>query len=491
MVKPDKFALLIIVFGCGILLASFLKISWIFVLAILVGWLAIALIGYLIKGKITFLLVLFFVFILTISFYNFSIFLNEKDSSQYLNNLGKIKVLGIINDEVDMGESSMSFKVKLEKPERGLVLVKTRLYSGDFQYGDLIEIIGEFKEPESYSDFDYKTYLEKQGIYSVVDYPQISLIQRNQGSVIKSTLLKIKFLVRNEIDELLPGLEAGFLKGLLLGDKQNLGEEFKNNLSKSGTSHLVALSGYNISIIATAILSAFLFLGINRRRAFWFSVLFIILFIIMVGASASVVRAAIMGILLLLGHNFGKIYHPRNALLFAALIMVILNPKIIRFDLGFQLSFLATFGLVYFSPWFEKIIKSDKESFLGWRQNLATTLSAQLAVMPLLISQFNNFSIIAPLTNVLVLTFIPITMLLGFITILLGLIFNLLGSVFGFFVYLLLKYEISVINYFGQLKFSSINFGKYSIYFSWLIIAIIFLMFTISKIRKIIYGKNK
>jgi competence protein ComEC len=253
----------------------------------------------------------------------------------------------------------------------------------------------------------------------------------------------------------------------------------------------VALSGYNISIIASAILLIFLFLGINRRRAFWFSVLTILLFIVMAGASASIIRAAIMGVLLLLGQNVGKIYHPRNALLFAALIMVILNPKIIRFDLGFQLSFLATLGLIYFSPWFNKIIKADKNSFLNWRQNLATTLSAQLAVMPLLVSQFNNFSLIAPLVNILVLTFIPITMLLGFIMVLLGTFSSLLGSVFGFFAYLLLKYEIGVINYFGQLKFASVNLGKYSLYFSWIIIIGGFLVFLFFRARKIKYGKEK
>lgn len=491
MNTPDKFAFLIIIFAIGILFASFFRIGWIFILGAFILWLVVTFIFYLLGNRIHFVLAVIMVFVFSISLYNFSEFLTERNSSKYLNNFNETRVLGMVVDGADVGKSSLSFKVKLQKPDNGLVLVKAGMYFRDVQYGDLLEISGKFQEPENYSDFDYRTYLQRQGIFSIINYPEIKLLERNKGSFIKTQLFQIKSWMRKSIEKIFSEPEAGFLKGLLLGDKQNLGEEFQKSLSNSGTSHLVALSGYNISIIASAVLSLFLFLGANRRRAFWFCVTFILLFVIMVGGSASIVRAGIMGVLLLLGQNLGKIYQPRNALLFAALIMIILNPSILRFDLGFQLSFLATLGLIYFSPWFGKLIKVEKPSFLGWRQNLSTTLSAQLAVMPLLISQFGNFSLVAPFANILVLTLIPITMLLGFIAIILGAVFNLLGSVVGFFAYLILKYEIGVINYFGHLKFSSINLGKYSILFSWIVVVVIFLPILIKKMRLIIYEKHK
>jgi len=278
------------------------------------------------------------------------------------------------------------------------------------------------------------------------------------------------------------------LSGLLLGARQNLSPVLKNNLQRSGTSHLIALSGYNITIVATAVLSLFLFLGFNRRSAFWFSVFIIILFVLMTGASASVVRAAIMGILLILGQKLGRVYYPRNALFLAALIMIISNPRILRFDLAFQLSVMATLGLIYFTPFFQKILKAEKESFLNWRNNLSTTLAAQLAVLPLLISGFGYFSPVAPVANILIITLMPVTMFFGFLTVIFGLTFNLLGQFTAFLTYWFLKYEISVIDFFGGLKFASVSFGKLQELFTWLSMVLVVFLFVAAARKK--YGQS-
>jgi competence protein ComEC len=410
----------------------------------------------------------------------------QKNSSVYLNG-GFVKAIGIIYDEPEFKESSVWLRAELKDGYQGKVLIKTKPYAKDFQYGDEVSFEGKLEEPENFLDFDFKAYLAKEGIYSIVNYPKLEIVKNNQGSIIKSFLLKIKNSFEEKINSILPEPESSFLGGLLLGERQSLNADLKEKMQKSGTSHLIALSGYNITIICSAVLSLLLFFGLRRGTAFWLSVLFVALFVLMTGASASVVRAGIMGILFLLSQKIGRLYHPRNALFLAGLAMILINPKILRFDFAFQLSFAATLGLIYFYPFFERILKSDKSSFLNWRSILATTLSAQLAVLPLIILRFGYFPIVSPLSNIFILSLIPITMLLGFLVGSLGFVFFGLATIFGFLPYLLLKVEILIISFFGSFKFAIISLDKIREWVFWLAIVTVVILFVYLQKRRIKY----
>ena len=157
--------------------------------------------------------------------------------------------------------------------------------------------------------------------------------------------------------------------------------------------------------------------------------------------------------------------------------MVLINPKILRFDFAFQLSFAATLGLIYFYSFFERILKADKSSFLNWRSILATTLSAQLAVLPLIILRFGYFPIVSPFSNIFILSLIPITMLLGFSIGVLGFLFFGLAEILGFLPYLLLKTEILIISFFGNLKFAIISLGEVKELIFWLAVILLFSFF--------------
>ncbi|MBI2591202.1 MAG: ComEC/Rec2 family competence protein [Candidatus Brennerbacteria bacterium] len=267
---------------------------------------------------------------------------------------------------------------------------------------------------------------------------------------ISNGLQNFKSKVENNIEKVLDSQKAAFLNGLILGDRQNFSKEFRDDLNKSGTTHLVALSGYNIAIIILA-LNGFFGSFFSRRFLFVPIVFAIIAFVAMTGAASSVVRAAIMAGLILLAERTDRLYNTRNAIIAAALLMTLANPRVIAFDWGFQLSFAAVLGLIYIRPWLLKIFGKEA-GFLAWKENLLTTTSAQIAVLPLLIWHFGYFSPFSLIANVLILEAVPLTMFMGFLIGALGFFSYSLSLIAGWFVSLLLGYEIFVIKLFANLS---------------------------------------
>lgn len=480
MNRPEKFFLAFFFILAGIFTASFYQFSPLFFLFFIVFLLAIFLWAFILeKKKMYFWLLLFLLYLFGIGFYQLNDYYQKKNSSLSLNNQGILTVEAIIDEEPEIKSETVFFKAKIIRGGKGRILIKTR--NSLVSYGDLVLIAGEFQEPENYSDFNFRDYLSKDGIYSVVNYPQIKILAKNQGSWIKNLLFQIKKSFEEKIEKIFPEPEASFLKGLLFGEKASFSLEFRQKLQKSGTSHLIALSGYNVTVIIQSVLLLFLFLGLGRKLSFLFAAIFIIGFILMTGASPSVVRAGLMGILAILGQVFGRLYYSQNALFASLFLMTFFNPKILRFDPAFQLSFLATLGLIYLSPFYQKIFQARKESFLNWRENLAITFSAQSAVLPLLIIHFGYLSLVAPFTNVLLISLIPLTMLLGFLIISLSFLSLPLAFAFGWPLYFLLKYETLIINFFGSLPFSTLSLGKLKEFVFWLVLFFLLIFFLILK----------
>ncbi len=351
----------------------------------------------------------------------------------------KINFSGIVADYPERG-GQQKLVVDLNEPYRGKILVKLQPYPG-FNYGDLIKFEGTINPSAA-------NYLAKDGIFGTTDFPKTELLSVDNGSKIKAALFNLKEKTVGVFQKVLPSERAAFLSGITLGERAEFSKELKEQMKNSGTTHLVALSGYNISIIILAAFNVFIFFG--RRWAFVLSVLLVIVFVLMTGAEASVVRAALMGGIALTAQQIGRLYSFRNAIAVAAFLMVLQNPKVLSFDIGFQLSFMALIGIVYLMPAIKKLLRfAEEPGFLSWRENFLTTVSAQLAVAPLLVFYFGNFSPLSFLANVLVLTIIPLTMTLGFLLGVLGFIYFPLSLVFGWFINLFLYYEIFIIKLFG------------------------------------------
>lgn len=249
------------------------------------------------------------------------------------------------------------------------------------------------------------------------------------------------------IEKILPEPQASFLAGLLFGIEDNAPEDLLENFNITGTRHITALSGYNITIIASLIMGALLWFGFWRKHAFYLAIIAIILFILFVGAEASIVRAGIMGVLVLIAQQAGRVSSPKNLLALAGFLMVLKEPTALLDSVGLQLSFGATIGIIYFSKYFAK-----------FPEVLRTTLSAQVAVAPIILFYFKQVSLISPIANLLILPIIPVTMLVGFIAILAGVIYTPLGVFLAWPAWLFLSYEIKIIELLAKLPFANLNF---------------------------------
>ena len=240
--------------------------------------------------------------------------------------------------------------------------------------------------------------------------------------------------------------------GLILGEKAPFSQDFTQKFVDTGTIHIVALSGYNVTIVAEWIMKVFVFLP--RHLGIGIGIFTILLFIIMTGASSTAIRAGVMAILALIARATGRNYDVARALILAAVFMIILNPYVLVFDVSFQLSFLATIGVIFLAPKIEKYFTWVTKRF-QLRDIVSVTVAAYIFVMPFILYKMGNLSLVALPANVLILPFIPFTMLLGFITGGLGLIWYIFAVPAGFLSFLFLHYELAIINFFASLPFAS------------------------------------
>lgn len=367
------------------------------------------------------------------------------------------------------------------------ILAIVRSYPS-YAYGDTLLISGRVERPENFSeDFDYVSYLAKDDIFYRVSFPDIKIISRGGGSRMYRALFALKSSFAAGLNRNLPEPHAAFIAGLILGERRSFPPELTEKLQITGTSHIVALSGYNITIVADAFMRALSFLFIPFSWAFGLAMLGIIFFTMLTGAQASVVRAAIMGILVLIARREGRLYRMRNALALAGAVMLFHNPKILRFDVAFQLSFLATLGLIYGAPiveqYYQKIklrltpparklrlIKENrdhagiaKKSF--FHEIVVSTLAAQLFVLPLLVYHFGRLSLISPLANLAILPFIPSTMFFGFLTGSLAFLSDGLGRLAGLAAWIFLHYELLAVDFFSRLPFASLEINGFAFLF--------------------------
>ena len=366
----------------------------------------------------------------------------------------KIIFSGKVVEEPDRRLDFSQYVVKNET--YGRVLVKTNLYP-EYFYGDMLKLNGKISMPESNATtgFDYRIYLAKDAIFLISKYPEIILIERSARQDFYGVLLGVKKSFIEITNKLFPEPQASFLSALLVGAKKTFPAELTDAFNRTGTSHIVAISGYNISIISAMLLNFLSYLLLPRKIIFWLIGIALILFTLVAGAEASVVRAAIMGGLLILAKRESRNYRITNAIIFAGAAMLFFNPYLLRYDAGFQLSFLATFGLVYLVPYFEKWF-SRLPNFLSFRDNLAATLSAQIMTLPVVFFSFDRVSLIAPLANVLILPFIPLTMLFGFLAGAIGFVSLNFSYIFVLPTWFLLSSQIWAIKLLSLLPFASI-----------------------------------
>ena len=472
MYKSQIFFWLLVSFLSGIFVASVLDIGQIF---IYVGFMAalgfIGVFGYNKSFNGKFLLAGFFgiAFLFGIVRFNsanfnkniLDVFIDLKAGGKGI----EVVVNGYIDNEPTDRDNRQELILRAKEVVAGnmIVAVNDRVLATTgsfpkFNYGDTVSVIGSLERPANLTDFDYIMYLKKEGIRTVMFYPTVEIDEWNaEGNDLilfeksKVNLYKKIFLVKRNFESAVSRSisepNAAFINGILLGSRQNIPDDLKEAFNETGTTHILAISGYNIMIISWTVLAGLIYF-FKRRTAFWLSVAVIVLFVILTGASVSVARAAVMALLLLFARGYGRLYNPKNSIILAGASMVWLNPFVLVFDIGFQLSFAAVLGLMYLYPRIDNKLK--KMPKLGnLKEIFLMTLSAQIAVAPLLIYYFRNFSLVSLPVNVLILPFIPAAMFTGFISGFMGMALSPLGQAAGYFAWAITAYQIEVVEFFA------------------------------------------
>ena len=370
----------------------------------------------------------------------------KNNELRMFNDSGEVIVFtGIIAREPDVRINSQKLTVQTEK---GKVLVTASKYP-EYKYGDKLMVEGKMETPGVFEDFNYKDYLAKSKIYSVIYWSEIKLLDRGNYNLIYAKILGFKDKMRKVIYQNLSPPQSSILGAMILGDKSRMSNELKEKLSIAGVRHVTAISGMHVVILTGILMSLLLGLGFWRNQAFYFSIILISFFIIMSGLQPSSVRAGIMGGILLLSQKIGRRSVSSRIIVLAGALMLAVNPLLLTSDVGFQLSFLAAMGIIYLSKTLERWLKFIPE-FLNWRSILVMTFSAYIFTLPILIYNFGRISLIGPIVNILILPAVPLIMISGFIFTLLGMAWSSLAWILSWPVWFLLTYLFKVVDFFSQ-----------------------------------------
>jgi len=334
----------------------------------------------------------------------------------------------------------------------------------EYHYGQEIFVECKLQNPvNQYQKFNYRRFLAGKGVYQICHKAKLhkgaDVAWRFSNSWLQRLwLVKVYFyrfgfssadFVEKRINKFLNMPASGFLSGLLIGGDSRLPAEVANSFRRTGMTHIVAVSGSNIAIIANALMAVGIFLGLWRRQAFYLVLAGVAFFIMMIGSPASAVRAGIMAMIILYALQNGRPSASGRILVLTAGVMVWLSPFILLYDVGFQLSFLATAGIIIFYGPLLKLVKGQ-EGFFGWKSILMVTVAAQLGVTGLLVYVFESFSLVSLPVNVLVLPVVPLVMIGGLLVILFSFLPGGLVWLVAWPTEMLLNLMLRVIEYFAN-----------------------------------------
>jgi competence protein ComEC len=262
-----------------------------------------------------------------------------------------VRLRGVVDGEPDERATGRLYSVDVRTvwdgvrwaEAEGKVLVRTRLYPA-YEYGDLIEIKGKLDEPPSFPEFDYRDYLLRQGVVSLAAYPDVLLVESGHGDALAGAVIDARQSLAGQLEHALPDPQASLASGVLLGTRSNLAPDLTEAMRATGTSHLVAVSGQNVALLAGLMIAACAW-AIGRRPAAWLALATIAGYAVLVGGQASVVRATVMAAIYVMSIVLGRQSAAPVALALAAAVMTAHDPQVVH-DVGFQMSFAATIGLI-------------------------------------------------------------------------------------------------------------------------------------------------
>ncbi len=405
------------------------------------------------------------------------------DQVAYYRDHGTVAVEGVVIAEPDRRASDARLRVRVDRlamgdgvthTVEGRLLVYVPLYP-TISYGDRIRAIGPMETPPVFDDFSYKDYLAREGIYALLRDADVTVLASHQANPVMDRLLRFKELAHQRLQSLLPEPQGSLLAGILLGTDQGIPDDLNAAFETTGTSHIVAISGFNLTMIAglvTRVARRFL----QRRGGLLVALLAIWIYVVLVGGNASVARAGVMSSLLALGQQEGRRSHGPTSLAAAVLVLSAANPYVL-WDSGFQLSAAATLGMMLYVPplagWLTALLARwmDQERAKGVVSGLSdvliVTLAVQITTLGITVWSFRAIPLVAPLTNLLILPAQPFIMVFGGLALAAGFVIWPLGRLFAWIAWVFLTYTIEVVRLTAELPLASIPVPEIDPAFIW------------------------
>jgi len=409
----------------------------------------------------------------------------DKHSLCFYNDKGTVEIQGMVAEEPDIRDrlclltfTASEVTVNGEREEvSGTALIQAPRYP-TYRYGDVLKITGKLETPEPFDNFDYKSYLERQGIYSVIYYPGVEVLDRGQGFKPWQWIYSLRERLSASLARALPEPQGSLAQGILLGLRGNIPDSLNQAFSKTGTAHILAISGLNISIVIAILLSlGILVFGRQHSTYIWLALVATWLYALLAGMNPPIIRAAIMGSLFLIAEYLGRQGSAIIALAFAAAVMVGIQPQLL-WSVSFQLSFLAMAGLVLLYPYFQAWGRRGVAAIFRDRKALAATgnvivdgfaatLAAIIAVWPLIAYNLGIVSLVGLPATFFSLPALPAIIVTAALVAFVGLFAPLMAQILGWLAWLFLSYFLSVVQGFDALPFSSFQVSIISAWYIW------------------------
>ena len=423
------------------------------------------------KEKQTFLFA-FLVFVFGMLRYEIAelIFYSHEFSEMYGK---KTEISGVVTSYPERFINKQRFIVS-SKSQKGKILVTQRLYP-EISFGETVSVVCSVKKPEAFDSFQYQEYLKIDNVSSLCYYPKLVDIVKPENFSFRSSVYTLRKKVQKIIFRSLPEPQAGILSAMILGNKSALDKKTVSDFQKSGISHIVAISGLHIGIIAAVFIFLFPYTGLGRKKIFIFFLLFISVYLILIGMPSSALRAALLSIFVSYGYLHSRIITPEYILLWAAGIIGFFSPYVVLYDPAFHLSFSAVIGILFFRPIILFFTKKISKKFIFFQELFAVSLSAQITTAPLILFYFKGIASFSVASNILLVPYLPVIVGLGFSAIFLSLLFFKYSWIFFIPVWVLLEFFSYMSNFFAVLPFSFVevnSFGK-----TFLILSYVFLFF--------------
>ena len=397
-------------------------------------------------------------------------FQNEKYENVYKDG-EELTLIAVVDSNKEEKEYKDTYKIKTEYKDTNLILSVNKNKDIELEYGDKILIKGEFVEPSearNYGGFDYKEYLKSIKIHGTIKADSIEILAKNSNNPIFTFANNINLKIKENINKLIPEKYSAIFTGLILGDTSKVEEEVNDNFKIANISHVLAISGMHITYIVIGI-ELLLKRGIGKRKTRIITIIILVMYMFITGFMPSVVRSSIMGIIMLIS----KLIHRKNdiwtSISLSLLILLIYNPFLIL-NVGLQLSYLGTIGIVCFNKNVYNFLRKLKirNKKIKYRINrkfilfmdkikeiLSVTLSAQIVILPILLFNFNILGIYFFISNILVSVIIGPIIIVGFVCILISFISIEIAKILSIFMSVGIQILISI-SEISHLPFSKI-----------------------------------